>query len=524
MFSIKNKLILLITGCTLFATILLGGISIVRISLLTDKSSQNTIQLQCQVTKETLDVTLRNIEQAVDSMKDIILGEIDGYTQLADNKSYRMAFTKKMEATHKTITFHTRGATAYYFWFNPEYFSASEGYFMVYNPRYTRYFSRPIPDVRNFNEYDLPEAGRYYLSKKAGKSIWIPPYKSAETEKEIISYVVPIYVRGKFIGIVGMDMQYAMIADELKEVSLYKTGHAYLMDNSNRAVYHRNYNPGDIVFNYDIDSRTYSLLIHNGWTLTVSAPKREINAERNALMLMLLLATLIVACVFILISFRLTAHIINPLMELAAASRRLADGDITAKLPVDTNDEVGILARSFQETMQRLPNYMYRDSLTGVRNMSAYQRAVAVLQQRISEKTVDQIAVIVFDINNLKLTNDTYGHETGNDLITSASALICDVFKHAPIYRIGGDEFVALLEKDYDDREERISEFKSRLERIAIFVDRKTLPVSVAVGLAEFDPQTDTSYDDVFNRADEAMYKDKEETKKRLHMPSSRLE
>ncbi len=524
MFSIKNKLILLITSCTLFATILLGGISIVRISLLTEKSSQNTIQLQCQVTKETLDITLRNIEQAVDSMKDIILGEIDGYANLTDSRSYRQAFIKKIESMHQTITFHTRGATAYYFWFNPEYFPASEGYFMVYNPRYTRFFAKPIPDVRNFTEYDVPEAGRYYLAKKAGKAVWISPYTSLETEKEIISYVVPIYIRGKFIGLVGMDMQYAMIADELKEVSLYKSGHAYIVDAANRAVYHRNFNPGDLVLNYDTNSRSYSLLVHNGWTLTVSAPKNEINAERNALILMLLLATLIVAGVFILISFRLTAHIINPLMELVAATRKLADGDVTAKLPVNNNDEIGILAKSFQETMQRLPNYLYRDSLTGVRNMTAYQRSIAVAQQRIAEKTVDHFAVIVFDINNLKITNDTYGHETGNDLITSASALICDVFQHAPVYRIGGDEFVALLEKNYDEREDLLHEFKSRLKRIAIFAERKQLSVSVAVGLAEYDPQTDTSFDDVFKRADEAMYKDKEETKKRLNMPSSRSE
>ena len=524
MFSIKNKLILLITGCTLFATILLGGVSIVRISLLTDKSSQDTIQLQCQVTKETLDIILRNIEQSVDSMKDIILGEIDGYTNLTHNKSYRQAFIKKIESMHQTITFHTRGATAYYFWLNPEYFPPSEGYFMVYNPRYTRFFPKPIPDVRNFTEYDIPEAGRYYLSKKAGKAVWISPYTSLETEKEIISYVVPIYVRGKFLGLVGMDMQYDLIVDELKDISLYKTGHAYIVDTANRAVYHRNFNPGDTMLNYDGNSRSYSLLIRNGWTLTVSAPKKEINAERNALILMLLLATLIVAAVFILISFRITAHIINPLMELVAASRKLADGDLTAKLPVNSNDEVGMLARSFQETMQRLPNYLYRDSLTGVRNMTAYQRSIAVLQQRISENTIDHFAVIVFDINNLKITNDTYGHEAGNDLITSATALICDVFKHAPIYRIGGDEFVALMEKEYDEREVLVNNFKSRLERIAIFVERKQLPVSVAVGVSEFNPQTDTSYDDVFKRADEAMYKDKDSTKKRLNMPSSRSE
>lgn len=520
MFSIKKKLILLITSCTLFATILLGGISIIRISSIIENSSQNTIQLQCQATKETLDIRLRNISQAVDSMKDLILSELDNFSTLTSDANYRRLFTKKLETTNQSIAFHTRGTTAYYFWYNPEYFPAGEGYFFVYNPRYTRFFSKPIPNVNNFTKYQIPQAGKYYLAKSAGRSVWIPPYKSEETGQNIISYVTPIYTRGILVGVIGMDMQYSIIEDELKEISLYKTGYAYVLDEDEHAVYHRDYDPGDIVFVFESNCRTFTLALYNGWNLTVSVPKSEINAERNALILLLLGATLIVAGVFILISFRITAHIINPLMELVTATRKLADGDITAKLPIDSDDEIGLLAQSFQETMQRLPNYLYRDSLTGVQNSTAYQRAVEELKKRMAEKKVAHMAVIVFDVNNLKLTNDTYGHEAGNDLITSSSMLICDVFHYAPVFRIGGDEFVAFLEKNYEERESLVAEFKNRLERTAIFVERERLPVSVAVGFAEYDPQSDKSYDDLFNRADEAMYKNKEETKKRLHMPS----
>ena len=520
MYSIKVKLIVLIACCTLFATVLLGGISIVRMSLLIDKSSQNTIQLQCQAIKETLDIKFENIQQAVDSMKDIILGEAESLNLLLHDANYRHGFTRRLEEMNKTISFHTRGAMAYYFWYNPEFFPVSEGYFWVYNPRFTRFFSKPIPDVRNFNEYQVPEAGRYFLPRKARKSTWITPYKSLEADREIVSYVVPIYIRGTFIGVLGMDMNYDLIVDELKDIPLYKTGHAYVLDADNYAVYHKDFDPGDVVFLYETNTLNYSLELRNGWVLTVSVLKKELNAERNALFMMLLLATLIVAGIFIFISFRLTAHIINPLMQLVVATRKLANGDLNVKLPTNSNDEIGILAKSFQETMAQLPNYLYRDSLTGVQNVASYQRSVADVKKRMEGGMLGQFAVVVCDVNNLKYTNDTYGHEVGNDLITSASMLICDVFSHAPVFRIGGDEFVVFLEKQYEEREKLILDFKVRLQRSAVFAGRDRLPVSVAVGLASYDPLADKTYDDLFNRADEAMYKDKEVTKKRLHMPS----
>ena len=59
----------------------------------------------------------------------------------------------------------------------------------------------------------------------------------------------------------------------------------------------------------------------------------------------------------------------------------------------------------------------------------------------------------------------------------------------------------------------------SRQKRVAIFVERLTLPVSIAVGLSAYDAAADKTYDDIFNRADEAMYENKKEIKAQLHLP-----
>ena len=148
-----------------------------------------------------------------------------------------------------------------------------------------------------------------------------------------------------------------------------------------------------------------------------------------------------------------------------------------------------------------------RDELTGTKNKNAYQEFEASVQQNI-DNGVDYLpfALVVCDLNNLKLINDTQGHKAGDDYIRSACRLICETFSHSPIFRIGGDEFVAFLGSgDYYDREALLARLRSR---VADHVNRQDGPV-IATGISVFDPQSDKKVSDVFERADAMMYEDK---------------
>ena len=105
-------------------------------------------------------------------------------------------------------------------------------------------------------------------------------------------------------------------------------------------------------------------------------------------------------------------------------------------------------------------------------------------------------------MNGLKQVNDTEGHEAGDRYIQEACRLICRQFQHSPVYRIGGDEFVALLEgEDYRNRTILMSAFETHVE-----MNRHSGKAVVASGLAEFRPGQDNSYRRVFERADRRMY------------------
>ena len=146
-----------------------------------------------------------------------------------------------------------------------------------------------------------------------------------------------------------------------------------------------------------------------------------------------------------------------------------------------------------------------RDALTGLKNKHAYTQREQELDQRIASQKNPAFAVVVCDVNGLKKINDTKGHVAGDAYICHASRMICTTFTHSPVYRIGGDEFVVLLEgSDYQQRELLMQQLQSAVQE-----NRKQNTVTVAAGISVFEPAADHSVQDVFERADCAMYMQK---------------
>ena len=145
-----------------------------------------------------------------------------------------------------------------------------------------------------------------------------------------------------------------------------------------------------------------------------------------------------------------------------------------------------------------------RDALTGVKTKHVFAGAEEQWNGRISAGDPVAFAVVVCDVNDLKVVNDTLGHKAGDQLIKDAAAIVCNVFKHSPVFRIGGDEFVAVLSgSDYEDRLDLIRDLQEKVEQ-----DAMDGGVVIASGMAEFEPR-DACFADVFNRADKLMYENK---------------
>ena len=169
-----------------------------------------------------------------------------------------------------------------------------------------------------------------------------------------------------------------------------------------------------------------------------------------------------------------------------------------------------------EQRIDQLSNETNTDALTGVGSKSAYIKKSAEINRKIGkEKT--EFAIVMVDMNNLKDINDAYGHKAGDLYITGCCDLICEVFKHSPVYRIGGDEFVVILQgPDYEERNELTAKLRAGfIESYAREDVDPWLRYSAAAGMAE-NASDDTTVEFVFKRADKAMYEDKQSFKKRF--------
>ena len=296
-----------------------------------------------------------------------------------------------------------------------------------------------------------------------------------------------------------------------------------------------------------------------GWTIAAGSPvfldgelvafagadisMNDVMNQQNHLLLIAAITLTVLALVFILIGILLIDRaIIRPINTLSDVSEKYCQGESSAirhdfsKLQIHTGDEIETLSNSMKqmekninehitrilETTQTLITTQHRademdrianiDELTKVRNKRAYDLEMERVNQEIREGKTD-VGLAMIDLNYLKTINDTYGHEKGDETIRALCRVICRVFQHSPVFRIGGDEFVIILEKhDLED----IDRLKEELHKELLQLQNSPDPwdrVSAADGYAFFDPEKDKSMESVFKRADEAMYARKKEMK-----------
>ena len=178
--------------------------------------------------------------------------------------------------------------------------------------------------------------------------------------------------------------------------------------------------------------------------------------------------------------------------------------DINTLYEITAEAEQEIVNRD--EQIQKLNIKTYKDVLTGVGNYRSYKKKAKTLTTNYS--------IVMIDINNLKQINDSFGHEAGDIYIKNCCNLVCDTFKHSPVYRIGGDEFVVILQgTDYENRQSLVKDIIMNFDYAYNQVDKSLNErYSASVGVADW-TENDT-IDTVFKKADQAMYNNKEKFKK----------
>lgn len=207
-----------------------------------------------------------------------------------------------------------------------------------------------------------------------------------------------------------------------------------------------------------------------------------------------------------------------PLLPLYTIGYMLGTSLVHTFVIIDAKDEY---KHGLEDALQREQSHhnelefawqtAYTDSLTGLKNKLAYIETEEQKDVLISNKSAMPFAIAIFDLNDLKAINDCFGHKAGDQYIIRASRVIRDHFKHSPIFRIGGDEFVALLEgRDYEDRDALQHSFDKMMDE----ANRQRNTLIIAMGLSDYDAEEDHAFHHVFARADHEMYLRKRQLKR----------
>ena len=540
--SIKTKFMTLVISGVLSASLAIGAAGIVILNSYADKSSAEIVNKTCELEAEKLDRILADTEHSVNAFSNHVLDQLSDADEV--NGEYLEYYTDELSRAALNYAKNTEGVMAVYVRFSTEFAeSPVSGVFYVKNGGTGEFEEAELTDLSLYEKDDAEHVVWYYIPIENGGPMWLEPYYNKNINVYMISYVVPLYADGKIVGVAGMDIDFDAVGSMVSDIKVYETGKAFLTDGYTIAFHPDMGMTGFLGEAYAVDmdfggaessgDKLYECefkgekkliafnSLRNGMKLVIAAPKSEINAEKVTLAWIITAFALVITVAAAVITAFMTGRLIKPLRELDKAAKRIADGDLDTEIKWHSWDEVGMLAESFRRTtsaLRRNNRYIkelaYCDTMTGVRNSTAYHETVRHINE--AAKNGLRYGAVIFDVNNLKTVNDTYGHIYGDMLITDACGIIRRSFEPNDVYRIGGDEFAVILEGDEINRYAGMTE-KFRAETDSYNESGKLeFTLSVAVGFAEYDPECDSDFQNVFKRADNEMYANKKEIKSRM--------
>ena len=534
MHSLRTKITLLnviaVSAALLTATV----IGVVSIANFGHDSSEKEMKLLCKEGKNSLNDYFDSVEQSAETISGLIQVDLKD-ADLSNLASH----VEKADLFFKESIEHTEGVATYYYRFDPEV-TNEQGFWYVDEGDGLKSHA-----VTNISENDCPW---FYGPKKDGFASWLLPYNTDSLESyTVISYNVPVYKATTFVGVVGIEISYKTLGEQIKDIKALESGYAYIVENNNGTIiYHpkidllgmdpddrpdtpkefkKAFKRGDEHIEYTFEGiKKHCCVLPLGtdnMSVVVCVPLAEVNNVWLKVVLQTVVAALIVVAASVVVTILFSRHLTRPLKDLTVAAEEIDKGNYNVHLNYKEDDEMGKLTNTVNTLIHNLGGYIndlntlaYADALTSVRNRSAYDVAMRELQKRIVMNERVEFAIALFDCDDLKVINDEYGHDKGNVYLRNACHLICRIFERSVVYRVGGDEFVVILQnEDYKERDILKTRFIKKSAEISAFAKEGFEKIRVSVGIAAYDPRIDRSVKDVAIHADHLMYENKRDRK-----------
>lgn len=535
MHSLRTRITVTMLCVILAALALVTLLSAVFIRRTESHKTDQLLQMLCESGERSLDYYFDSVQNSVLRVTAFAEEDLEGLddAQLAQHMEKTREYFSLMASK-------TKGVLTYYYRIDPSVSSEVKGFWYT-DLTGEGFEEHEVTDITQYDVEDTSKLVWFTVPKHEGKPIWLPPYITDNLDVRVISYDAPVYWKGQFIGVVGIEVDYSTMAEEVNGIRLYENGYAFLSDADGKLFYHPRIDVTESDTVYEIPYSTVSdsqfvrytydgeekeavwRQLSNGMRLSVAVPVSETKGDWQGLILNIALGAVVVLLAASLFLMFYTRRITRPLEQLTEAAEQVEQGKYDFVLTYDRDDELGRLTRSFRNLsgnvkahINDLNGQVFIDALTHVKNKGAFTKMLGELQAQLDAGDKElAFAVGMFDCDSLKVINDRYGHDKGDIYLKTASHTIGEVFKHSPVFRIGGDEFAVILRNDDLRHMGTLREcFEHRTEEINAASKEPWEQVQISKGFAEFAPDTDRTVNSVVQRADKLMYENKRGRKK----------
>ena len=573
--SISKKLMLLnIIGAFILAVTLVA-VAIALSSKILSEGASAQMNLFCEERADDINLEMARIEDAVSSLARWTRSRIPDVETIKEDGELRDAIVDDADDLIRFMTEHNDFIEGAYIHYTLDVTGITDREEGVYYTRNDDGNFKTIPFTQEEIVNDPVAEDWYYGPIRLGEPAWTKPYYDYSVENYIVSYIEPVFIGDTPVAVIGIDISFTRVIDWVDTFSYQESGYMFLKEADGTVHYHYDdlvnghmhgdemdqvQENGDLmdkpatgteIVRYYFKDRERAMVfvtLRNGMKLVLCDDYANIYSERdNAVVLMIILSVLITMLIAI-VAVVMVNRITDPLRKITEAARAVSENNFDVDLPPENDDEIGELSKMTRLAIENararaekaaskvreqerkieksakvlkqqgddlvaMKNLAYVDSLTNVKNKLAYDDTVEYINEKIRNGTAE-FAVIMCDLNYLKHINDNLGHMAGDEAIQKTASILCKAFPLSTVFRIGGDEFAVIpTGLDYSRIDEKLDALKTMLESQRNISDNYLERISLAFGCAVFERGKDTTYQEVFERADKIMY----EEKKKIH-------
>ncbi|WP_049946307.1 hybrid sensor histidine kinase/response regulator [Butyrivibrio sp. WCD2001] len=366
--SIRTKITLL-TVCTIvIAVIIVAAIAVCSINKLGNSDADEMLLHLCEAGQKNLNAYFDSAEHSVTKIADIVEEDLERTSddQLGDH-------IERMRTAFEKVMYQTNGVLTYYYRIDPAVSKKIKG-FWYSNPDGEGFREHEMIDMTLYDTNDTSELPWFTVPKVTGEPVWISPYITDIDEARVISYNVPVYWKNEFIGVIGAEIDYSLMSSEVRNITLYDNGYAFITDEAGNLIYHPHIDatiltdmsrpdvPPELLtaerhYHYTVDGKEKMglwLPLDNGMRLHVTVPTSEINRTLRKMVVQIMIASVFLLIVLSHINRRFALRLTKPLNDLTKATEQINSGNYDVELNYSGDDEVGILTKTFSNLAKNL--------------------------------------------------------------------------------------------------------------------------------------------------------------------------